>query len=136
MTPTHPNDFVAETTHSTRNNNPVTDPAALLETFASLRADLDALRAREYALRGERIRAAVVQRLATSAEVMAFFCYKSVPAFWNFVHSKGVPHIRLNGRNIKFDPVALNHWLAKRDTSGKPRQFTFGAESNQALPAA
>jgi hypothetical protein len=108
----------------------------LEEENRSLRLELETLRAEKFAARGERIRAMARDDLVTSAAVMAFFGYQSRPAFWCFVHSKGVPNIRLNARRIMFDPVALNHWLAKHDTSGKSRQFTFGAESNQALPAA
>ena len=67
---------------------------------------------------------------------MTFFGYSSRSSFWEFVHAKGVPHIRINGRKVMFDPLALNRWLEKRDTSGKPRQFTFGNEENHSLPAA
>ena len=72
--------------------------------------------------------------LVKSDVVMRFFGYDNRCSFWKFVREKGVPHIALNKRRIMFDPVALNSWLAKRDTSGTPRQFTFGADENQALP--
>ena len=39
---------------------------------------------------------------------------KSAGAFWQFVHSSGVPHIRLNSRKIMFSEVAVYDWLAKR----------------------
>lgn len=34
--------------------------------------------------------------------------------FWQFVHSSGVPHIRLNRRRIMFSELAVYDWLAKR----------------------
>ncbi len=72
--------------------------------------------------------------LVRSDVVMAFFGYRTRPSFWQFVRTKGVPHIKLNARRIMFDPVALNHWVAKRDTSATPRQFSFGVTENQARP--
>ena len=39
---------------------------------------------------------------------------KSSSAFWQFVHSSGVPHIRLNQRKIMFSENAVFDWLAKR----------------------
>lgn len=74
--------------------------------------------------------------LVKSELVMSFFGYSNRASFWKFIRAKGVPHIVLNKRRIMFDPVALNHWLAKRDTSGTPRHFTFGPDANQALPVA
>jgi hypothetical protein len=64
--------------------------------------------------------------LVKSSVVMTFFGYTNRSSFWEFVTTKGVPHIRLTARRIMFDPVALNHWLAKRDSSPTPRQFDFG----------
>lgn len=72
--------------------------------------------------------------LVKSDVIMAFFGYTNRSSFWEFIRSKGVPHIRLTARRIMFDPVALNHWLAKRDTSVNPRQFEFGSAANQAAP--
>ena len=39
---------------------------------------------------------------------------KSSSAFWQFVRSAGVPHIRLNRRKIMFSELAVFDWLAKR----------------------
>lgn len=39
---------------------------------------------------------------------------KSSSAFWQFVRSAGVPHIRMNRRRIMFSEVAVYEWLAKR----------------------
>jgi predicted DNA-binding transcriptional regulator AlpA len=110
--------------------------AQLRDENRYLRAELDALRAEKFARRSLRIRAAACDDLVTSEEVMAFFGYKSRPAFWTFVHSAAVPQIKLNARRIMFDPVALNRWLERRDTSGQARKFTFRSDSNHELPAA
>lgn len=74
--------------------------------------------------------------LVDSAPVREFFGYeeKSRVSFWKFIRTKGVPHIRLGPRKIMFDPVALNGWIKKRDTSPTPRYFTFGDAANHALP--
>lgn len=74
--------------------------------------------------------------LVKSDTVREFFGYDNRASFWKFVRSKGVPHIVLNARRIMFDPVALNNWIAKRDTSGTPRPFQFGVDANHALPTA
>lgn len=63
--------------------------------------------------------------LVASSAVMKFFGYTNRAAFWHFVKTKGVPCITLNARRIMFDPVALNQWLARRNSSGEPRQFAF-----------
>ena len=39
---------------------------------------------------------------------------KSSSAFWQFVRSAGVPHIRINSRKIMFSEIAVFDWLAKR----------------------
>ncbi len=44
--------------------------------------------------------------------------HRNRSAFWQFVHTSGVPHIRLNRRNIVFDQAALNCWLAARTVGG------------------
>lgn len=67
--------------------------------------------------------------LVKSDPVMRFFGYSNRSSFWKFIRTKGVPHISLNKRRIMFDPVALNRWIAKRDTSGTPRLFTFGPDA-------
>jgi hypothetical protein len=69
-------------------------------------------------------------RLVTSTEVKSFFGYgkKSSSSFWQFIRSRGVPHIYVGPRRIMFDPYALNHWLEKRNTSTAPRQFEFRSD--------
>jgi len=69
-------------------------------------------------------------RLVSSSDVKAFFGYgrKSSASFWQFIRSRGVPHICVGPRRIMFDPLALNHWLAKRDTSTRPRTFEFSSD--------
>lgn len=62
-------------------------------------------------------------RLIKSGDVMAFFGYENRSSFWNFVRTKGIPHIQLNKRRIMFDPVALNNWIAKRSSDGVPGPF-------------
>lgn len=54
------------------------------------------------------------ETLLTPAQVMARYSYKARSSFWQFVHDKGVPHVRLNARKILFSPVALAAWEAKR----------------------
>jgi|GEM_PF-6375002 len=39
---------------------------------------------------------------------------KSSSAFWQFVHSSGVPHLRVNRRKIMFSEAAVYDWLTKR----------------------
>jgi len=39
---------------------------------------------------------------------------KSSSAFWQFVRSSGVPHIRINSRKIMFSELAVFDWLEKR----------------------
>lgn len=56
--------------------------------------------------------------LLTPEQVMARYSYTARSSFWQFVHAKGVPHIRLNARKILFAPAALEAWEAKK-TVGK-----------------
>ena len=39
---------------------------------------------------------------------------KTRSAFWQFVYSAGVPHVRLTSRTIMFSEMAVYDWLAKR----------------------
>ena len=54
------------------------------------------------------------RKLLKSSVVRNGLGFSDNGAFWNFVKSSGCPHIRLNARNIVFDEVALNAWLARR----------------------
>jgi predicted DNA-binding transcriptional regulator AlpA len=54
-----------------------------------------------------------------SSEVMKRFGFTSRPGFWAFIHRSGVPHIRLNARNIVFPRAALEAWEAKRSVGCK-----------------
>jgi hypothetical protein len=56
--------------------------------------------------------------LLASKAVMYAFGYKDRSSFWQFVKTKGVPHIRFNSRRIMFDPQALNDWLSRRSSNG------------------
>jgi predicted DNA-binding transcriptional regulator AlpA len=56
-------------------------------------------------------------RTLTAEEVMRITRHKSRSAFWQFVHAAGVPHIRLNARNIIFDAQAVNDWLNARSSA-------------------
>lgn len=60
------------------------------------------------------------EALLTATQVMARYGYKARSSFWQFVHDKGVPHVRLNARKILFAPAALEAWEAKR-TVGRVR---------------
>lgn len=52
--------------------------------------------------------------LWSSDQVMTKLNYHDKSAFWLFVHSSGLPHLRLNSRRILFDPRAVEAWLKKR----------------------
>lgn len=56
----------------------------------------------------------------TAPEVMQITRHKNRGAFWQFVHRAGVPHIRLNARNIIFDKQAVDDWLASRSSTPQP----------------
>jgi hypothetical protein len=43
--------------------------------------------------------------------------YRNRAAFWEFVRSAGVPHIRLNARRIIFDEAALMDWMERRSSA-------------------
>lgn len=40
-------------------------------------------------------------------------------AFWQFVHSNGVPHIRTGQKKIQFSEQAVMDWLARRSSTGR-----------------
>ena len=50
-------------------------------------------------------------RLYSAHEIRSLFGYRSASAFWDFVKSSGLPHIRLNARRIVFDRAAVEDWL-------------------------
>ncbi len=56
--------------------------------------------------------------LLDSKTIMKRYGYKNRASFWDFVRRQGVPHIQLNARVIRFDPVALARWEAKRTVGG------------------
>ena len=47
-------------------------------------------------------------------EAMSLLGYDSRPGFYTFVKTAGVPHYRLNGRNLRFDRQQLKDWLNSR----------------------
>lgn len=59
------------------------------------------------------------ETLLTPAQVMARYGYKARSSFWQFVHAKGVPHLRLNARKIVFAPAALAAWETKRTVGAR-----------------
>ncbi len=58
-------------------------------------------------------------RLLKPEQVRTRYGYKSGSAFNKFVHANAVPFIRLNSRNIRFDPDALAAWEDRRRVGGK-----------------
>lgn len=46
-------------------------------------------------------------RFLDSASVMSRFGYTNRSSFWQFVHSQGVPCVRLSGRHIVFDSLQV-----------------------------
>lgn len=45
---------------------------------------------------------------------------KSASAFWQFVHSNGVPIVRTGKRKIQFSETAVSEWLRQRSTGRSP----------------
>lgn len=72
--------------------------------------------------------------LVPSDRVMQFFGYSNRAAFWQFVRTNGVPFIALNRRRYMFDPVELNAWIRKRNTSATPRDYTFEPQTTEDDP--
>jgi predicted DNA-binding transcriptional regulator AlpA len=54
--------------------------------------------------------------LLKSTAVMAMLGYKDRKSFWIAVRRDGIPHTRLNSRNIQFPEQALRDWLQRRST--------------------
>lgn len=61
--------------------------------------------------------AANPERFLSSAAVMAILGYRCRSAFWQFVHSRGVPCVRLGPRRIVFDRHQLEEWIDRRSTT-------------------
>jgi hypothetical protein len=59
-------------------------------------------------------------RLRTARQVRQLLGYNSPSGFWQFVHSAGVPFIRLNSRRIMFDSAAVENWLRHRAVGSHP----------------
>ena len=53
----------------------------------------------------------------SSTAVMALLGYRCRSAFWQFVHSRGVPCVRLGPRRIVFDRRQLEEWIMRRSTA-------------------
>lgn len=58
-------------------------------------------------------------RLLKSSEVRKLLGFSDPSSFWSFVRAQGVPHIRFNSRNIRFEPAAIEAWLDRRRVGGK-----------------
>ena len=88
--------------------------------------DVEAIAARVVALLDGRLsrqscRAEGFEHLLSSTVVMRRLGYRSRSAFWQFVHSNGVPCVRLGLRRIVFDRRQLEDWLERRSTT--PRRI-------------
>jgi predicted DNA-binding transcriptional regulator AlpA len=59
------------------------------------------------------------RRFLRSGAVMALLGYPNRAAFWEFVHRKGVPHVRLSARKIVFDEGGLRDWIERRSTAAR-----------------
>jgi len=54
-------------------------------------------------------------------------------AFWQFIHSNGIPHIRVGRRKTMFSEPQLRDWLARRSSTGEARSGLSGAIGMAAL---
>jgi hypothetical protein len=61
--------------------------------------------------------ALLTRKFLKSSVVMEALGYTNRAAFWEFVRSAGVPHIRLNARRIIFEEAALMDWIGRRSSS-------------------
>jgi predicted DNA-binding transcriptional regulator AlpA len=59
--------------------------------------------------------------LRDSAWAMQLLNYSTArrSAFWAFVHSNSVPHIRTGQKKIQFNEQAVMDWLARRSSTGR-----------------
>lgn len=59
--------------------------------------------------------------LRDSAWAMALLNYTPDrrSAFWQFVHSNGIPHIRTGRKKIQFSETAIRDWVARRSSHGR-----------------
>ncbi len=53
-------------------------------------------------------------QLLKSSAVMGILGYKDRKSFWIAVRRDGIPHVRINPRNIQFPEPALRDWLKRR----------------------
>ena len=58
-----------------------------------------------------------------SSVVMEALGYTNRAAFWEFVRSAGVPHIRLNARRIIFDETAIMDWIERHSSATRPSKY-------------
>ncbi len=83
--------------------------------------DIEAIARRVAALWDLRLKpspaqAANLERFLSSTAVMAMLGYRCRSAFWQFVHSRGVPCVRLGPRRIVFDRLQLEDWIDRGST--------------------
>lgn len=45
--------------------------------------------------------------------------YAQRSAFWQFVHSNGIPHVRTGQKKIQFSEPAVLDWMARRSNTGR-----------------
>jgi hypothetical protein len=59
--------------------------------------------------------------LRDSAWAMALLNYtpERRSAFWQFVHSNGIPHVRTGRKKIQFSETAIRDWVARRSSNGR-----------------
>lgn len=67
-------------------------------------------------------RALLTRKFLKSSVVMEALGYTNRAAFWEFVRSAGIPHIRLNARRIIFEEAALIDWIDRRSSSAALRR--------------
>lgn len=61
--------------------------------------------------------------LRDSAWAMRLFGYDTARrcAFWQFVHTNGVPHVRTGKRKIQFNEQAVRDWQESRSSTAHAR---------------
>ena len=50
-------------------------------------------------------------------------------AFWQFVYSNSVPHIRLGSRKILFDERQIENWITRRSSEPHANSNTFSGKT-------
>ena len=69
------------------------------------------------------------QALLAGRDLMKRLQYENASAFWCWVHTSGVPHIRVNARKILFEPQAVEAWLRRRAVGAHPAPILGAAHA-------